>query len=586
MSVPSVVVDGAPEGWTHIGGPSMHLLIALDEDDEQTLAASDAADGGDLDDVVDLLTTGGMRRAHHFVGVHWQPRTRLVAHGPVAITVTLADGTEHEVRPTSSRVWTDLELAEHPAHVRLRVLDESDPAATPGHVTLDATTTAQAPPDPAPGSAAPESAAPEAPPGAAREPDPAPMPEPGPGAPSTAGAEPTHEPEPTHRAAPARARAGGRVGGVSPDRADVRCRRRDPGHVRPLAVAAQLGRHPTARHPTSRHPTRPRRRHLHRLLHRLRPPPRIGRPPRPPGPRRLRSRQPHPVGDVRTAAGPSGRRVDPLRPSRRAAAGPPRPRLPSRHPPSPSGPATTTSSATRPPSTSTAGPSPSWTAPRVTTRTSTTRTTRPAVLAPAGRLGRRGRRRPADRRGTRARRRPRPCRRRPPLHPRDGLRRAHLVGALGHLVEHVLGGGRPRARPRSRRPSAGGTPHPPRRACCPRRSNPRRASGRPSPAPTSRPTCRPPRCPSRPSSRHRQPPVEPVAARRARSRDQPPGQQGAPPTPAPVRGNQNCSPALRAVAPSRCTRPRARARRRRPTIPRRMTTRTTARVMRTTTRRS
>src|SRR6187402_1596957 len=104
----------------------MHLLIGLDEDDEQTLVASDAADGGDLDDVIEVLTSGGMRKARHFIGVHWQPSTRLVAFGPVAATVTLADGSEHEVRATSSRVWTDVELAEHPAHVRLRVLDETE----------------------------------------------------------------------------------------------------------------------------------------------------------------------------------------------------------------------------------------------------------------------------------------------------------------------------------------------------------------------------------------------------------------------------------------------------------------------------
>ncbi len=126
MSGPSVVVERAPDGWTHIGGPGMHLLIGLDEDDERTISASDAADGGDIDDVVEVLTAGGMRKAHHFVGVHWQPRTRIVAFGPVAAVVTLADGTEHDVRATSSRVWTDLELPEHPDRVVLRVLDESE----------------------------------------------------------------------------------------------------------------------------------------------------------------------------------------------------------------------------------------------------------------------------------------------------------------------------------------------------------------------------------------------------------------------------------------------------------------------------
>ncbi|NUR15902.1 MAG: hypothetical protein HOQ13_06265, partial [Dermatophilaceae bacterium] len=104
----------------------MHLLIGLDEDDDRTLSASDAADGGDIDDVVEVLTAGGMRKAHHFVGVHWLPRTRIVAFGPVSALVTLADGSEHDVRAPSARVWTDLELTEHPERVVLRVLEESE----------------------------------------------------------------------------------------------------------------------------------------------------------------------------------------------------------------------------------------------------------------------------------------------------------------------------------------------------------------------------------------------------------------------------------------------------------------------------
>jgi hypothetical protein len=83
----------------------MHLLIALDEDDDRTHTASDAADGGDLDDVIEVMTAGGMRKAHHFVGVHWLPRTRLVAFGPVAAVITLPDRTEQEVRPASTRAY-------------------------------------------------------------------------------------------------------------------------------------------------------------------------------------------------------------------------------------------------------------------------------------------------------------------------------------------------------------------------------------------------------------------------------------------------------------------------------------------------
>ncbi len=145
MTDPSVVVQGAPDGWTHIGGPGMHLLIGLEEDDDRTLTASDAADGGQLDDVIDVLTMGGPRKAHHFVGVHWRPRTRVVAFGPVSAMVTMADGTEHEVRALNPRVWTDLVLDTHPERVELRILEDTEareptPASTlvggPGGVAV------------------------------------------------------------------------------------------------------------------------------------------------------------------------------------------------------------------------------------------------------------------------------------------------------------------------------------------------------------------------------------------------------------------------------------------------------------------
>ncbi len=142
MSEPDIVVERAPDGWTHIGGPGMHVLVALDEDDDRTLSASDAADGGDLDDVIDVLTAGGLRRAVNFVGVHWKPTTRIVALGPVAAEVTVAgtgpDPVVHEIRPTSRRVWTDIDLADHPGRVVIKVLgrDRSGDDPTPGTLPI------------------------------------------------------------------------------------------------------------------------------------------------------------------------------------------------------------------------------------------------------------------------------------------------------------------------------------------------------------------------------------------------------------------------------------------------------------------
>ncbi len=170
MSGPVVVVERAPEGWTHIGGPGLHLLIALDEDDDRTLAASDAADGGDLDDVIDVLTAGGLRQAIAFVGVHSKPRTRIVALGPVAAEVTVGSGTPpvvHEVRPTSRRVWTDVELADHPERVVIKVLDGAGASDAPSAGVL-------------PIRIGPAVTSPEA--AAAHDPDPAPAPTPAPAA--------------------------------------------------------------------------------------------------------------------------------------------------------------------------------------------------------------------------------------------------------------------------------------------------------------------------------------------------------------------------------------------------------------------
>uniref|UniRef100_UPI001A96B178 hypothetical protein n=1 Tax=Intrasporangium flavum TaxID=1428657 RepID=UPI001A96B178 len=168
MSGPTVVVDWAPEGWTHIGGPGMHLLIGLHEEDEQTLHASDAADGGDLDDVLEVLTAGGMRRAKHFVGVHTGDTTRIVAFGPVAAVVTLADGSEHDVRAASARVWADLDLTDAPERIVLRVLDESEreQPAPPQTLTSAGPVAAASPAAPAatrPAAASPAAPAQEAP---------------------------------------------------------------------------------------------------------------------------------------------------------------------------------------------------------------------------------------------------------------------------------------------------------------------------------------------------------------------------------------------------------------------------------------
>ena len=149
---------------------------------DEVVRLAHAAGGQHLDDVVDVTAVGrvaggeralvvlveaddracrgprGMRKAHHFVGVHWQPRTRIVAFGPVSALVTLADGSERDVRAPSARVWTDLELPDHPERVVLQCstspsdrsrcrpnTSSPESGASDGPAVLDAASSAAAP---------------------------------------------------------------------------------------------------------------------------------------------------------------------------------------------------------------------------------------------------------------------------------------------------------------------------------------------------------------------------------------------------------------------------------------------------------
>lgn len=99
MSGPRIEVQLAPPGWTHIGGPQLHALVARTEDDELLVAASDAADTGSLAAVVGVLTggaelgesaaigspvvvpDGGGEMTASFVILGWGEFTRVVVRG-------------------------------------------------------------------------------------------------------------------------------------------------------------------------------------------------------------------------------------------------------------------------------------------------------------------------------------------------------------------------------------------------------------------------------------------------------------------------------------------------------------------------
>ena len=202
MTGATIDVQRPPAGWSHLTGPLLHVLVALPLDDPRYARASAAASGGDLDDVLDVLASEGMRRTPAFVAVAGASRPRVVTHADGYAVLTSARGTL-EVRAHHARVWSDLVADEDVDTVALRVSPtwSPPPAATPpapelepGHDNSDiaeksrdisdiggnTSTVSEVlpPPDPEP----------EPEPELEPEPQPEPEPEPGP--------EPEPEPEP------------------------------------------------------------------------------------------------------------------------------------------------------------------------------------------------------------------------------------------------------------------------------------------------------------------------------------------------------------------------------------------------------
>ena len=209
MTGATIDVQRPPLGWSHLQGPLLHVLVALPESDSRYARALAAASGGDLDDVLDVLATDGMRRTPAFVAVAGASRPRVVTHADGYAVLTSTRGTL-EVRAHHGRVWSDLVTDEDVDTVALRVsptwtaptaplepepepqpesTPEPEPEPAPGELHQPSRTPAvEPPPDPATDLIA---AVPWRPP-APEEAEPAPAPEPEP-APEPAA---PHTPEP------------------------------------------------------------------------------------------------------------------------------------------------------------------------------------------------------------------------------------------------------------------------------------------------------------------------------------------------------------------------------------------------------
>jgi len=116
----TIDVQRPPAGWSHLRGPLLHVLVAITPEDPRHAPSSEAASGGDLDDVLDVLASEGMRRTPAFVAVAGAARPRVVTHADGYAVLTSARGTL-EVRAHHARVWSDLVAEEDVDTVALRV---------------------------------------------------------------------------------------------------------------------------------------------------------------------------------------------------------------------------------------------------------------------------------------------------------------------------------------------------------------------------------------------------------------------------------------------------------------------------------
>lgn len=152
MSGPRIEVQLAPPGWTHIGGPQLHALIARAEDDELLVAASDAADTGSLAAVVAVLTGGGElpesgglgaasavpdgagEATASFVVLAWGESTRIVVRGQGYAVAQVGEGL---VRFASAAETLVVGLGPEAEQVNLCAPDERSAERFAGAVEFD-----------------------------------------------------------------------------------------------------------------------------------------------------------------------------------------------------------------------------------------------------------------------------------------------------------------------------------------------------------------------------------------------------------------------------------------------------------------
>jgi len=123
--VPDVSSTETP-GWRSFAVGSLHGLLAGDE--ELLTDVTAAAEGG-IDEVLDVLSRGGIRQMPDFVLVSTPENApgQVVCRGTAHVVVTDGEG-EHEVRAGARGPWTEVDLADEVTAVRLESGVAPEPA--------------------------------------------------------------------------------------------------------------------------------------------------------------------------------------------------------------------------------------------------------------------------------------------------------------------------------------------------------------------------------------------------------------------------------------------------------------------------
>jgi hypothetical protein len=114
-------------GWTAISAAGLHVLVRGDSDAEQVGVVRESSGSGELDDVLDALSRGGVRQAPDFVAVQEADPIRVVARGTAYAAVSAAGG-DSEIRAARRGPWADEDAPEGTTAV---VLHSGEPQPEP-----------------------------------------------------------------------------------------------------------------------------------------------------------------------------------------------------------------------------------------------------------------------------------------------------------------------------------------------------------------------------------------------------------------------------------------------------------------------